>query len=1084
MVAPQACLVSGETGCGKSTQVPQFLLDDPSIGPGCKIVCTQPRRISAIAVAERIAEERGERIGGTVGYTIRLESSVSKDTQLVLMTPGILLKKLGRDPMLKEFTHVLIDEASDGIVSCRGDVHERDRNSEFLLIVLRGLLAKRPDLRLMLMSATLQQGKYSEYFGGCPITTIGARTFPVQASRLSTARLLTQSQQAFFLEDVLVQTDYLKEIGADTGGGGGGKGLLGGSGVEELEAAGADSYNCALCGKGGFRSAEELGTHVAMCFGTAGLDPALKGFSDEGLELLVSGAGGGGGGGEGDGAGTAAASPAGGGEPPFLLSPVSLPLPPSQVGAAAVAVYGGDTGAAAAGRGTSDANGNATVSGARGGGGGGASGGAVTSNGWHGSGDADEGPNVPEGHAEEIDMAQFDADSVGGDPEVEEEDDEEEYLGELAAREDEMDGLQDALASQRWDGRGAFRAERAAAKTGRAEELLTRYQFAFDDEAVDYELVECLLRLGDFLRQSIHFSDERKFQILPLHSGVPTAKQRQVFVRPPKGCRKIVLSTNIAETSITIDDVAFVIDSGRAKESSYDPHLNIKTLVPQWVSKASARQRRGRAGRTKAGVCFHLFSALRHESLREHQESELLRTPLEAKVLGLANGGPGDPDSAAGFLSQAIDAPAELSLRNAVQLLQSLGALDEREELTDLGARLAGISIDPRVGKMVLWSYLLGCAGPALTSACAMTYKDPFVLPMNAAQRRDAKSAKIALAQESESDLIALLTALERHADAKAKGGAEAAASLARKGHLSAPTLGMIWDICGQVARELQGSGLPSAYDWRSPCNSNSRDVSLLSSVLCAGLYPNVAMRRPGATNFKTLGGHTARLHVSSVNAARSQRLGQANSSRQTEFIAFGELTRTAANFVMSNTSPVSPLALLLLCGNLRAKQVYSAREDEEKMHDTQEVATMGAGGPVGGVRGRGMELLFELDDWVQFRLPADQGRNLLVLRNRLHTEFAVYMQANGRPAAGPAADTIAVANALLHEPSVAAGAGNNYWTSRGGGGGRGMGYVHSSGGGGARPRGAGGGYAPRGGRGRSQGGRKRGGTRGGKGRG
>ncbi|CAN0185647.1 unnamed protein product, partial [Ectocarpus sp. 8 AP-2014] len=381
--------------------------------------------------------------------------------------------------------------------------------------------------------------------------------------------------------------------------------------------------------------------------------------------------------------------------------------------------------------------------------------------------------------------------------------------------------------TRRWDGRGAFRAERAAAKTGRAEELLTRYQFAFDDEAVDYELVECLLRYicrsayedgavlvflpgwddisrrargrENFLRQSLHFSDERKFQILPLHSGVPTAKQRQVFVRPPKGCRKIVLSTNIAETSITIDDVAFVIDSGRAKESSYDPHLKIKTLVPQWVSKASARQRRGRAGRTKAGVCFHLFSALRHESLREHQESELLRTPLEevvlqAKMLGLANGGPGDPDSAAGFLSQAIDAPAELSLRNAVQLLQSLGALDEGEELTDLGARLAGISIDPRVGKMVLWSYLLGCAGPALTSACAMTYKDPFVLPMNAAQRRDAKSAKIALAQESESDLIALLTALERHADAKAKGGAGAAASLARKGHLSAPTLGMIWD--------------------------------------------------------------------------------------------------------------------------------------------------------------------------------------------------------------------------------------------------------------------------------------------------
>ncbi|CAN0385449.1 unnamed protein product [Ascophyllum nodosum] len=383
---------------------------------------------------------------------------------------------------------------------------------------------------------------------------------------------------------------------------------------------------------------------------------------------------------------------------------------------------------------------------------------------------------------------------------------------------------------------------------------------------------------------------------------------------------KIVLSTNIAETSICIDDVAFVIDSGD-QGVNYDPHSKIKTLVPQWVRQGFGAAAAGTAGRTKAGVCFHLFSARRHESLRDFQESELLRTPLEAstptevvlqaKMLGLANGGPGDPNSAAGFLSQAIDPPPELSLRNAVQLLQGLGALDEQEELTDLGARLAGISIDPRVGKMVLWSYLLGCAGPALTAACAMTYKDPFVLPMNAAQKREAKAAKLGLSQGSESDVIALLRALEGHAEAKAQGGAGAAAALARRNHLSSPTLGMIWDICGQVARELMGLGLPAAYDWcvneeivdslafldrhgccikvaakmRPPrglgvngdCNRNDRDVSLLSSVLCAGLYPNVALRRPGSTNFTTLGGHTAKLHVSSINAARNQRLGQLN---------------------------------------------------------------------------------------------------------------------------------------------------------------------------------------------------------------
>ncbi|CAN0465384.1 unnamed protein product [Ascophyllum nodosum] len=527
----QVCLVSGETGCGKSTQVPQFVLDDPRTGPSCKIVCTQPRRISAIAVAERIADERGEAAGGkVVGYTIRLESSVSKDTQLILMTPGILLKKLGNDPMLKEFTHVLIDE-----------VHERDRNSEFLLIVLRDLVPKRPDLRLVLMSATLQQGKYTNYFGGCPIVTIGARTFPVQA---------------FFLEDVLVQTKYLEEIGVANDG----DDLLGVNGLLQLEDGEEEAFECNLCGKSGFRSAQELGTHAAMCFGTAGLDPALEGLTDEGLELLVAGASG------------VGYTQVGGKQTLRSLSPPA--------------------------------------------------------------------PRIEVGDDLELDAPDDDFDLGGLSDGISQPHDEGEFVDEVAAEEDDMDrGLHDALAmSQRWDGRGTFRGERASATSGRPEALLTKYQFAFDDESVDFELIECLLRyicrsayedgavlvflpgwdditrLGDFLRQSPRFSDENKFQILPLHSGVPTAKQRQVFARPPKGCRKIVLSTNIAETSITIDDVAFVIDSGRAKESSYDPHLKIKTLVPQWVSAFSARQRRDGGGRTKAGVCFHLFSARRHES--------------------------------------------------------------------------------------------------------------------------------------------------------------------------------------------------------------------------------------------------------------------------------------------------------------------------------------------------------------------------------------------------------------------------------------------------------------------------------------
>ncbi len=152
----QVCLISGATGSGKSTQVPQFLLDDEDIGPTCSIICTQPRRISAIGVAERIAEERCEDVGATVGYRIRLESAVSRTTSLVYVTPGILLKMLLNDPLLCAYTHIVVDE-----------VHERDKNTDFLLIVLRGVLESRPDLKVILMSATLQASGNSSFSFWC-----------------------------------------------------------------------------------------------------------------------------------------------------------------------------------------------------------------------------------------------------------------------------------------------------------------------------------------------------------------------------------------------------------------------------------------------------------------------------------------------------------------------------------------------------------------------------------------------------------------------------------------------------------------------------------------------------------------------------------------------------------------------------------------------------------------------------------------------------------------------------------------------------------------------------------------------------
>ncbi|KAL2904762.1 DExH-box ATP-dependent RNA helicase DExH3 [Bienertia sinuspersici] len=160
----QVIIVSGETGCGKTTQIPQFILEseiESSRGALCSIICTQPRRISAMSVAERVAAERGENLGESVGYKVRLEGMKGRDTRLLFCTTGILLRRLLVDRTLKGITHVIVDE-----------IHERGMNEDFLLIVLKELLPRRPELKLILMSATLDASLFSSYFGGVPVVNI------------------------------------------------------------------------------------------------------------------------------------------------------------------------------------------------------------------------------------------------------------------------------------------------------------------------------------------------------------------------------------------------------------------------------------------------------------------------------------------------------------------------------------------------------------------------------------------------------------------------------------------------------------------------------------------------------------------------------------------------------------------------------------------------------------------------------------------------------------------------------------------------------------------------------------------------
>lgn len=175
------------THSGKSTQVPSFILEHELLkGKPCKIYCTEPRRISAISLARRVSEELGERrndVGTSrslIGYAIRLESNVSKENRLVFATTGIVMRMLEGSSDLRDITHIVLDE-----------VHERTIDSDFLLIVLRKLMLKRPDLKVVLMSATVDAERFSKYLDGCQVLTVPGRTFPVQTKYLEDAVELT-----------------------------------------------------------------------------------------------------------------------------------------------------------------------------------------------------------------------------------------------------------------------------------------------------------------------------------------------------------------------------------------------------------------------------------------------------------------------------------------------------------------------------------------------------------------------------------------------------------------------------------------------------------------------------------------------------------------------------------------------------------------------------------------------------------------------------------------------------------------------------------------------------------------------------
>ncbi|KAM3260266.1 hypothetical protein ACQJBY_051495 [Aegilops geniculata] len=366
--------------------------------------------------------------------------------------------------------------------------------------------------------------------------------------------------------------------------------------------------------------------------------------------------------------------------------------------------------------------------------------------------------------------------------------------------------------------------------------------------------------LKDQLKAHPLLGDPNRVLLLACHGSMATSEQRLIFDKAPPNVRKVVLATNMAEASITINDIVFVMDCGKAKETTYDALNNTPCLLPSWISKASSRQRRGRAGRVQPGECYHLYPRCVYDAFAEYQLPELLRTPLNSLCLQIKSL---QVDSIGEFLSAALQPPEPRAVQNAVEFLKMIGSLDENENLTDLGRYLSMLPVDPKLGKMLIMGAVFRCIDPILTVVAGLSARDPFLLPQD---KKDlAGTAKSRFSAKDYSDHMALVRAYEGWKDAEREGSGY---EYCWRNFLSAQTLQAIHSLRKQFSYILKDAGLIDSD--ANTNNSLSHNQSLVRGVICSGLFPGISsvVHRENSMSFKTM--DDGQVLVYAVSAYRS----------------------------------------------------------------------------------------------------------------------------------------------------------------------------------------------------------------------
>ncbi|KAF8445690.1 P-loop containing nucleoside triphosphate hydrolase protein [Boletus edulis BED1] len=426
---------------------------------------------------------------------------------------------------------------------------------------------------------------------------------------------------------------------------------------------------------------------------------------------------------------------------------------------------------------------------------------------------------------------------------------------------------------------------------------------------------------------------ENEVDIYPLHANLTSEEQRRVFKASKKW--KIVVATNVAETSITIDDVVYVIDGGKVKETSYNPDTGLSTLTEQWTARAAARQRRGRAGRTKPGVCYKLYTRKHEENMSSFPVPEILRIPLESISLMVKV----TRENEDHFLEKAIDPPDVSAMDKAWSTLQELGAVDKESKLTALGRYTAMLPLDLRLGKMLVLGLILRCLDPVLTIVASLSSKPLFASPFD--KREAATQARLRFDKHN-SDLLTDVHAYNeciRFSDKESRGTfrsfcEEASASLLN--FISTNAVHEITSLRQDFFSSLLDMGLTamSSTPTSANLNLNSTNTNLIKAVILGGLWPRVArVHLPSsAIKFDKVQAGT----VQRENAAKEYKMYDLKNGRvflhpssvlfgestwKSPFLAYFQMQQTTKVFVRGATE-VPVYALLLFGGPVTVNHV------------------------------------------------------------------------------------------------------------------------------------------------------------------